>query len=75
MGMGADMSNIQSFKVRKNLDSLNFRHKIELNMSSIAVTVEALDNILVEKGILEPGELMRRAADLARTKIEPGGDG
>ena len=66
---------MQSFKIRKNLDSLNFRHKIELNVSSVAVTVEALDNLLVEKGILQPGELMKRASELARMKIEPGGDG
>lgn len=59
----------------KFLDQPDILHKIELNLPAVAVTLEALDDLLVERGILEPGELMRRAERLARTKVLPGGDG
>lgn len=57
------------------LDQSVFRHKIGLDLPSLAVAIEALDDLLAEKGILGHGELMKRAEELAKTKVLPGGDG
>jgi hypothetical protein len=43
--------------------------QIQGQVASVAVTIEALETLLVEKGILKPDELMNRVTKLARGKI------
>jgi len=61
--------------VAKIIDPPEIRHKIGLTAPEISVAVEALDELLVELGILKPGELIARAKELAKYKVLPGGDG
>lgn len=69
------MSAIKSFRPSRAMENLNFKHKLELNVSSVACAIEALELLLIERGILKENELMTRLKEVARTKIEPGGDG
>lgn len=50
---------------------------LALHLGSLACAVEALEEILVEKGVLQPDELMTRLKTLAEKKaaMDTAGDG
>lgn len=45
-------------------------HELKLNVASVALAIEAFEQLMVEKGILAPEDIMDRIAKLTGAKAE-----
>lgn len=57
------------FKTRTEMKKLNTQHEIQANIASVALAIEALEQLLIERHLLKRDELMERCTELAKQKI------
>lgn len=60
---------MQNVKVRQGLNELRRDTSVLMNVASIAVAVEALEALLIEKKLIAAGDLEARIKEMATNKM------
>jgi hypothetical protein len=61
---------MKNMRVGAFMGKISGRAELQQNVASVALAVEALELVMVEKGLLKPDELMERIEKLAKFKVQ-----
>lgn len=60
---------MQNIKVRQSLGELKRDTSVLMNVASVALAIEALESLLIEKNVIQEGEMMKKVQEMATARI------